>query len=486
VVVPGSRRSFLGGVLGTAALTLGGCGQGQKPEDTPTGDRSGSETANQKPVKRFAPTLRFGVATSAYQIEGGVDLDGRSPSIWDTYSARPGTIDDGSSGAIACDHYHRWAADVELMAELGMQTYRFSVAWPRVMPAGTGRVNQKGLDFYRRLVDRLRQRDITPVVTLYHWDLPQVLQDRGGWVNRDSTDWFADYAATVFDQLDGVERWLTINEARVIALQGHLLGVMAPGIKDPEATGAVLHHLGLAHGRAVQAFRASRRDGSIGPCITLSPCYPATDSDDARAAARAGDLWANALYLEPVLRGRYPVLPKGVQPIVMAALDGAVRDGDLEVISSPVDFLGVNYYSPTIFDDHGKSIARYPTSAADWQQIYPDGLYDVLLRLHRQYGMELMITENGIPDTGGDAGTKDGGRIEFMHASLLALHRALEAGARVSSYHAWSLLDNFEWARGYTERWGLVHVDYDTQRRTPKESATWYTTVARQHALPTR
>jgi beta-glucosidase len=261
---------------------------------------------------------------------------------------------------------------------------------------------------------------------------------------------------------------------------------MAPGVQDPASAGTVIHHLGLAHGRAVQAFRASRRGGSIGPCFTLSPCYPATDSEAAREFARVGDLWANGLYIDPVLDGRYPVLPEDVQPRVMAAVRDAVRDGDLEVISAPVDFLGVNYYSPTIFDDQGKMIALYPTSAAGWQQIYPEGLYDVLLRLHRRYGMELMITENGIPDIDADTGTVDGERIEFLRASLLALHRALEDGARVSGYYAWSLLDNFEWARGYTQRWGIVHVDYGTQRRTPKDSARWFSDVVRQRALPAR
>jgi beta-glucosidase/6-phospho-beta-glucosidase/beta-galactosidase len=312
---------------------------------------------------------------------------------------RAGTIADGSSGAVACDHYHRWESDLDLMRSLGIRSYRFSIAWPRVLPEGRGSVNRRGPDFYDRLIDGLLAREISPVVTLYHWDLPQALQDRGGWENRDSADWFADYAMVVFTRLgDRVDHWLTINEAKVIAEQGYRYGRMAPGKTDLRAAGTVIHHLNLAHGRAVTAFRAAKAKGRIGPCLQLAPCYPADQSEQAAAAVQAADLTENTLYLDPLLKGRYPDLSQ-LDGKLATGLRAAVKQGDLANVSAPVDFLGVNYYSPVVVDSQGQALQPHPASAAGWQQIYPRGLYDTLTRIRREYGApEVMITENGVPD----------------------------------------------------------------------------------------
>jgi beta-glucosidase len=351
------------------------------------------------------------------------------------------------------------------------------------MPAGRGAVNPTGLAFYDRLVDGLAARNITAVATLYHWDLPQALQDDGGWQNRDSAEWFAEYAAVVAESLgDRVGRWLTINEAKVIAQQGYQTGRFAPGISDPLASGAVIHHLGLAHGRAVQALRSSAVAGTVGPCLQLAPCYPADTSAEARRAAERADVVENTLYLDPVLRGRYPASMSDAQPDVARGIESALRPGDLEVISAPVDFVGVNYYSPQVLGAGGP-VTRYPLSASGWQQIYPRGLTDVLLRLHRQYASpDIVITENGVPDAPGED-VHDPQRTTFLRDHLLAVHDAISGGAKVRGYHAWSLMDDFEWSSGYTQRWGLLRVDFGTMKRTPKDSASWYRQVSQSNRV---
>lgn len=489
-----SRRQFLaasGGVA--AAVALGAC-QPMEPS-APAAKESDLSIDDPAPAPASPPgrdradfpaEFVFGFATSAYQIEGATRADGRGASIWDTFCEQPGTIDDESSGAVACDHYHRWKSDVDLMAELGTQSYRFSVAWPRVFPEGRGRINTKGLDFYRRLVARLRQRGIQPMATLFHWDLPQKLQDAGGWEDRDCASWFADYAAAVFDKLEGVESWLTINEPKIIVQQGYQRGWMAPGKRDDAAAGTVIHHLALAHGRAVQAFRASDQPGEIGPCFVVTPCYPADESTQAGDQTRLADAWANTVYFDPMLRGRYPELASKFAPKVVEGLLAAQRDGDLEIISEPVDYVGVNYYSPAIIDRSGKNLAYYQTSSAGWQQIYAEGLHDLALRIHRDYQVPLVVTENGIPDDPARKPGDDQDRIRFLRDHLLAIRRAIADGAQINGFHAWSLLDNFEWARGYTQRWGLVGVDFETQRRTLKKSATWYADVMKKRSVPTR
>jgi beta-glucosidase len=479
-----SRRRFCAALIPVVTgVAAAACSRGTDSDPrSPTTESPAS-------ALEFPNGFSWGVATSAYQIEGAVTADGRGRSIWDTFCARPGTIADGSSGAVACDHYHRWESDLDLMRNLGIGSYRFSIAWPRVLPEGRGRLNRRGLDFYDRLVDGLLARGISPLATLYHWDLPQALQDQGGWENRDSAEWFGDYATAVFSRLgDRVGRWLTINETKIIAQQGYQYGRMAPGKKDPQASGTVIHHLNLAHARGVAAFRASNASGRIGPCLQLAPCYPADGSPEAAAAARAADVTENTLYLDPLLKARYPTLSPA-DASVAKGIEVANKDGDLASISEPVDFVGVNYYSPLVVDGQGQPLQPYPVSAAGWQQIYPQGLHDALTRLRVDYASpELLITENGVPDdeTASSQPVDDHGRVDFLRQHLQALHQAIGEGSRVTGYFAWSLLDNFEWAAGYSQRWGLVAVDFDSLERSPKTSASWYSTVALSNKLPAR
>ncbi len=481
-----TRRDFLkrstvvagGMMLGTAAI---GCAQATHPAPSPT-------TA--APV-RFPSGFLWGVATSAYQIEGAVHEDGRGPSIWDTFSHTPGKIRDGSTGDIADDHYHRYAADLDLMQSLGVQSYRFSVAWPRILPEGTGAANQKGLDFYRRLVDGLHARNIQPMATLFHWDLPQALQDQGGWENREVAQRFADYADIVFQALgNGVSSWLTINEPKTIVQVGYIYGAHAPGISDPARAYVALHHLLLGHGLAVQAFHArfSGNDSQrIGIPLNLSPVYPADQSDGAKQAATLQDGIENRLYLDSILRGSYPT-------DVIESLGGVwpsssvIQSGDLRIINTPIEQLGVNYYNPIVVAAGPQTVSGvYPTSVATWESIYPAGLYDLLTRLKHDYGdLPLYITENGAPyqDTLSANGTVDDPqRHQYIHDHLLAANRAVQAGVNLRGYHVWSLLDNFEWAEGYTQRWGIVYIDYDTLRRYPKQTALWYREVIRNNGF---
>jgi beta-glucosidase len=470
---PGRRDVLRGAALGAAGLVLAAC--------TRWDDENARHTTRSPSVPgtvAFPAGFAWGVATSAFQVEGATSADGRGRSIWDTFTSRPGAIADGSRADRACDHYHLLEDDLDLLHSLGVTSYRFSVAWPRVMPHGRGAVNAAGLAFYDRLVDGLSARGIQAVATLYHWDLPQPLQDEGGWENRDSADWLAEYASVVARSLgDRVARWLTINEAKVIAQQGYQTGRFAPGRTDPVASGRVIHHLGVAHGRAVQALRASGVTGTVGPCLQLAPCYPADDSAESRQSADRADVAENTLYLDPVIRGTYPAALSDAAPEVARGVEAATRSGDLEVISAPVDFLGVNYYSPQVLGPAGP-VTRYPLSSSGWQQIHPGGLAEVLLRLHREYGSpEVVITENGVPDAPGED-LQDPSRIAFLRDHVLAVHDAIAGGAKVRGFHAWSLMDSFEWSSGYTQRWGLVRVDFDTLERTLRDSAGWYRELA--------
>ncbi|WP_019868686.1 GH1 family beta-glucosidase [Salinispora oceanensis] len=441
-------------------------------------DRSEHQPAG---TLRFPPNFGWGAATSAYQIEGAAKEDGRGESIWDTFSHTPGRTRNGDTGDIAADHYHRYDADLDLMAELGLRSYRFSIAWPRIQADGTGAPNQRGLDFYRRLLDGLHERGIQPVATLFHWDLPQALQDRGGWESREVAYRFADFAEHVFQALgDRVPTWLTINEPKTVVQNGYLSGHHAPGRQDPQAAYLVAHHLQLAHGLAVRTYRAVGGTGRIGPAFNLHPCYPADSSPDATEAAWRYDGYENRLYLDSTLTGRYPqdVLDDLGPDHRMVR---GIHDGDLGIISAPVDLLAVQYYTPYYVTAAGTTVRRWPTSEASWQQIYPEGMYDILTRVTRDYGqIPLTVTENGLPtpDTlAADGTVDDGGRIQFLRDHLAAAHRAIAAGVPLESFHVWSLLDNFEWAEGYDQRWGLVYVDYPTQRRVPKRSAHWYREV---------
>ncbi|MCC6496857.1 MAG: beta-glucosidase [Propionibacteriaceae bacterium] len=476
------RRELLGAGLAGVGLLATGCTPSTGEAGTTTAATTAATTAT---PPAFPAGFAWGVATSAYQVEGSVRADGRSPSIWDTFAASGNRIADGSSGAEACDHYRRWRTDLDLMGELGIGSYRFSIAWPRIQPGRDRRTNPAGLAFYDRLVDGLLDRGIAPVATLYHWDLPQHLEDAGGWESRDSAGWFADYAGVMFEALgDRVGSWVTINESKVIVEQGYQRGWMAPGKNDLEASGRVLHHLNLAHGRAVAAFRASTAKGTIGPCFTLAPCYPADDSEGARAATALADLRENRLYLDPVLLGRYPDDLELLHGEMVAGIAGARRDGDDATIGPATDFVGVNYYSPVVMAATGPA-QPYPLAANGWQQLHPDGLRDVLLRVHRDYDAPVQVVlENGIPDARGQEPLHDPERIDFLKQHLQAAAGAIGAGARLNGYHAWSLLDNFEWAAGYTQRYGLVHVDFESQRRTPKDSARWYAAVIRANGVP--
>jgi beta-glucosidase len=457
----------------TIAATAAGC-------DDPA-DVAPDGTAGPADPLRFPRDFGWGAATSAYQIEGAAKEDGRGESIWDTFSRTPGRTRNGDTGDVAADHYHRYAEDLDLMRDLGLRSYRFSISWPRIQPDGTGAPNQRGLDFYRRLVDGLHERGIAPMATLFHWDLPQALQDAGGWEARDTAARFADYADAVFRGLgDRVPAWLTINEPKTVVQNGYLTGHHAPGRQDPDAAYLVAHHLQLAHGLAVRALRATGGTGRIGPALNLHPCYPADDSPEAAAATRLYDGYENRLYLDSVLKGSYP------QDVLADLGPGSrmargIRDGDLAVISSPVDLLAVQYYTPIYVTADGGTERRWPTSEAEWQQIYPAGMYDILTRVTRDYGpIPLTVTENGLPtpDTlAADGTVDDAGRITFLRDHLAAAHRALAAGVPLESFHVWSLLDNFEWAEGYDQRWGLVYVDYPTQRRVLKRSAHWYRSV---------
>jgi beta-glucosidase len=422
----------------------------------------------------------FGAATAAYQIEGATHADGRGESIWDRFAHTPGRVARGETGDVACDHYNRWEADLDVMAALGIETYRFSIAWPRVLPEGTGRVNAAGLAFYRRLAEGLRERGIEPVATLYHWDLPQALQDRGGWAERDTAALFAEYAAVVAEALgDVVSEWITINEPWVVAFQGHAHGTKAPGIRDWPTALRASHHALLAHGLATQALR-----GRVGITLNLAPIEAESETAGDRLAAEHMDGHLNRWFLDPVLRGEYPgdmveLYERRCGPL------GWLEDGDLSLIAAPTEFLGVNYYAPMrVRADAGRGpleVAQAPpgphTTAMGWE-VDPSGLERVLARVRADYGdVPIAITENGAsyddpPAADGRVG--DPQRTAYLESHLAALWRAVDEGVRVERYFVWSLLDNFEWEWGYDKRFGIVHVDFETQRRTPKDSALWY------------
>jgi beta-glucosidase len=454
----------------------------------------------------FPPGFLWGAATAAYQIEGAANEGGRTPSIWDTFSHTEGRTVAGHTGDVACDHYHRMPEDVRLMADLGVKSYRFSVSWPRVQPGGTGRANQEGLDFYRRLVDELLGHDIVPWLTLYHWDLPQPLEDAGGWPARDTAARFAEYAQLVADALgDRVKHFTTLNEPWCSAFLGYGSGVHAPGRSDGADAVRAGHHLMLGHGLAVQALRASRPDAQLGITVNLYPVTPASDSPQDVDAARRIDGLANRFFLDPVLRGAYPT---DLRSDLRQVTDfGHVRDGDLAIISTPLDLVGINYYSrhvvaapvegaeaepywraPSCWP--GSEDVRFvtrgvPVTDMDWEIDAP-GLLETLERVHRDYtDLPLYVTENGsaFVDTVVDGRVDDPDRLAYFDAHLRAAHAAITAGVPLKGYFAWSLMDNFEWAWGYTKRFGMVYVDYDSQVRIPKSSGRWYAEVIRRNGL---
>lgn len=431
----------------------------------------------------------WGTATSAYQIEGAVAEDGRSPSIWDTFSHTPGRIAGDDHGDVACDHYHRWREDIALMRRLGTNAYRLSIAWPRVVPGGDGRINEKGLAFYDELVDGLLAAGITPSVTLYHWDLPQALQDRGGWPERETAEHFAAYAAVVAERLgDRVTHWATLNEPLCSAWIGHLEGKMAPGLTDLTAAVRASYHLLLGHGLATQAIRAAAPGAEVGIVNNLSTVHAATDRSEDEAAARRMDGHTNRWWLDPIHGRGFPTDMREVYGVELPE-----RAGDLNTIAAPLDWLGLNYYFPAAVTDdptgpapRARQVRRagVPRTGMDWE-IDASGIETLLLRLTHDYGARrLYVTENGsaYPDVVRPDGTVDDPeRQEYLIQHLAACASAARKGAPLAGYFAWSLLDNFEWAYGYAKRFGLVHVDYGTQVRTIKGSGYRYAEVIRAH-----
>ena len=451
---------------------------------------------------RFPDGFLWGAATAAYQIEGAPDADGKGPSIWDTFSHTPGKVFHGDTGDVACDSYHRYPEDIAMLQRLGVGAYRFSLSWPRIQPDGRGPANQQGLDYYHRLVDALLDKGITPVITLYHWDLPQALQDKGGWAMRDIAEIFADYTAIAGEALgDRVHRWITLNEPWVVAHVGYRDGRHAPGETDPAKAVAANHHLLLAHGRAVRALRAaSPSPAQIGITLNLDVARPVSPA----AADMAAELEArmNGAYLDPLLRGAYPErLTAEFSP---AKVPGLVHDGDFDVIRAPMDFLGVNFYAPHYVGIRPDGEPRrgeqligpdvvlvqpegMPVTAMNWL-VESSSIYELMTRLRDATdGLPLYITENGsswYDYVTPDGTVEDYERLSYLRDHLAALHSAIADGVNLRGYFAWSLMDNLEWAEGYAKRFGLVYVDFGTQKRILKRSGEFYARVVRANALP--
>jgi beta-glucosidase len=450
----------------------------------------------------FPKGFVWGTATSAFQIEGATHEDGRGESIWDRYAKTPSNIKDGSNGDVACDHYHRWREDVGLMKSMKLAAYRFSVAWPRVLPTGRGRVQDKGLDFYSRLVDGLLGAGITPYVTLYHWDLPQPLQDEGGWVDRATAEAFVEYADVVTRRLgDRVTKWITHNEPWCASLVSYMKGVHAPGLRDWRAALASAHHLLLSHGWAVPVIRRNSPGAEVGITLNMSPFHPASPSSADADAARHQDGQMNRWFLDPLYRAQYPAdMVSDYVALGHLPADGVsfARQDDLRHIAAPTDFLGVNYYNRGIVRSdripEGENRPRTLFDAPDSErtsigwEVYPRGIFEVLLRAHLEYRpARILITENGAAY--GDAPdpkkrVADAKRVRFLRDHLLQVRHAMAEGVPVEGYFAWSLMDNFEWDHGYTQRFGLTWVDYATQERIPKDSAHWYRRVIEENAVP--
>lgn len=445
------------------------------------GEHSGANPGAKSPAHFI-----WGVSTSSYQIEGAAKEDGRGPSIWDTYCRRPGRIANNDTGDVACDHYHRYLEDIGLMRDLGLDAYRFSVAWPRVMPTGRGEINEAGLSFYDRLIDALIAANIEPWLCLYHWDLPQALGDLGGWTNRDCAQWFADYAALIARRYgDRVKRFATFNEPSVFTLLGYGLGEAAPGVSDHALLLRAIHHVNLAHGAAIDRLRENVTGASLGAIHNCQPCRPARDDSASLLAAQRLDAYWNGAFPDPQLLGRYP-------PLLADAIAPHQRPDDLARICRPVDWFGLNHYSPHyVVAGPGNPLgiafapppANVPRSSMGWP-VEPEAFRETLLGMHRRYGLPVYVLENGTAcvdkiDAKGEV--SDEPRIEYLRAFTAAMFDAIDAGADVRGYFVWSLLDNFEWGSGYSLRFGLAYVDYPTQRRIPKASFRWYAQLIKDY-----
>lgn len=447
----------------------------------------------------FPKGFIWGAATSAYQIEGATEEDGRGESIWDRFARSDSRIEDGSTGDVACDHYHRWQEDVALMKRLRLGAYRFSVAWPRVFASGRPPRNPRGLDFYDRLVDELLAQGIAPYATLYHWDLPQKLQDEGGWASRTTAEAFVDYADVVTRRLgDRVKAWITHNEPWCAGLVGYQVGRHAPGLRDWNAALAGSHHLLLSHGWSLPAVRRNSPGAEVGIALNLSPTVPASDSEADEDACRRHDGYMNRWFLDPMFRAQYPRDMWNEYEELGYLAKGFVRHGDLAAIATPIDFLGVNYYNRTVArsdripeaENRPRKVFLAPES--EWTdmgwEVYPLGLFEILDRVRRDYApRKIYVTENGAsygegPVPGGRV--PDPKRVRFVRDHLLAARRSIDAGVPLAGYFLWSLLDNFEWERGYTQRFGITWVDYATQKRIPKDCALWYSGVIKENSVP--
>jgi beta-glucosidase len=477
-----NRRSFLGSAsTGVSAAFLPACGAAARPA-------RGVEPSG------FPPDFVWGTATAAYQIEGAAAEDGRGPSVWDVFCKKAGTVFEGHTGDVACDHYHRSSEDVALLKQLGVRSYRFSLSWTRLLPDGRGRVNEKGLDFYKRLLDQLEGAAIRPLVTLFHWDYPQALFDKGGWLSRDSAAWFADYASLAVARLgDRVKTWVTQNEPSVYIGEGHVRGTHAPGLKltIPEAL-VTAHNSMRAHAQAVQAIRAGKHGGAtqVGYVLALGVYHPASDSREDLDAARAlmfavdgKSFWNNAWWMDPVLSGTYP--EDGLR--AYGSQVPKELEQDVAGMKQPLDFLGLNIYTSRAAQRSKAGLPEslgvppgYPRSGVDWQPIMPQALYWGPRLVHERYGLPIFITENGLSTRDQvflDGEVHDPQRVDYLHRSLAELSRAIRDGVPIRGYYHWSLLDNFEWADGYKQRFGLVYVDYRSLRRVPKDSYHFYRNI---------
>ncbi|MCU1231503.1 MAG: beta-glucosidase [Acidobacteria bacterium] len=444
---------------------------------------------------RFPDGFLWGAATSAYQIEGSPLADGAGPSIWQRFSHTPGMMTNGDTGDVACDHYNRYKEDVALLRELGVGAYRFSISWSRILPEGTGRVNQGGLDFYRRLTDELLAAGIKPMATLYHWDLPEALDDRGGWLNRDVADWFAEYASVTFDALgDRIAFWATLNEPWVVVDGGYLHGALAPGHRNLYEAPIATHNLMRAHGRAMRAYRASSAKSPIGIVVNLEPKYPASQSEEDLAANARADAYMNRQYLDPIFRGAYPE----EFPDMWGDAWPDFPASDFDEITEKLDFVGINYYLRAVTKADPKVMIERATrvkqphaifTETGWE-VFPPAMTEVLVWFRDRYGdTPVYVTENGAafydpPAALGDV-VDDPLRVHYFREHIAAVGRAIERGVDVRGYFAWSLLDNLEWSHGFTKRFGIIHVDFATQKRTMKKSALFYRDVIRGSTIPT-
>lgn len=449
-------------------------------------------------MKSFPSGFIWGTATSSTQIEGAADVDGKGESIWDRFCKIPGKVLNGDRCDVSCNHYELYKDDIALIKQLQFSSYRFSISWPRVLPEGVGKANQKGIDFYKRLVEQLLKNEISPAATLYHWDLPQELQDKGGWTNRDIVDYYLEYVHLMFRELgDMVPKWITHNEPWVVSYLGYGNGEHAPGYTDLRSFIKASHHLLLSHGKAVTLFRElNMKDRDIGITLNLSPAYPATETEDCQFAANRWDGFFNRWFLDPIFKGEYPKDLMDHYQKTLSMDYGYIHPQDLEQISQPIDFLGINYYNSAALQPGKQGEFAFlgvepvstgrPVTEMNWE-IHPEALYDLLVRIQKDYGdIPIYITENGAAydDVAVDGEVHDPKRISYIHDHLVMCLKAIQDGVNLKGYYVWSFLDNFEWAYGYQKRFGIVYVDYQTQQRIPKQSAYWFQQVIQQNGLP--